>query len=100
MTYSKQMVRFPCAPSEKNSSKNMKEDLIEYFREKLDTEIAGDTPLIEGGLIDSMGIQELIAFLESSRNIEFDIDDLTVENFNTIDDIDKLVSMKTGGARA
>lgn len=77
---------------------NIREDLVDYFKEQIYTDISLDTPLIEGGLIDSMGIQELITFIESSYGVEFDMDDLTVEKFGTISNIENLILMKMGKA--
>ncbi len=73
---------------------SIEEQLAGYFRERIDAEVAVDTQLIENGLIDSMGIQELIAFIESAYNLEFEMDDLTVENFGTINDIRNLILLK------
>lgn len=47
--------------------------------------------LIEGGLIDSMGILKLIAFLEEEYNVTFEEEDITAENFATINAIAALV---------
>ena len=77
---------------------SIEEQLAGYFRERIGAEVAVDTQLIEGGLIDSMGIQELIAFIESVYTLEFEMDDLTVENFGTINDIKKLILLKRGEA--
>lgn len=50
-----------------------------------------EEPLIEGGLIDSMGILKLLAFLEEEYKITFEEEDITAENFATIDAIAALV---------
>ncbi len=75
---------------------SIEEQLAGYFRERIDTEVAVDTQLIESGLIDSMGIQELIAFIENAYTLEFEMDDLTVDNFATINDIKNLILLKRG----
>ncbi len=77
---------------------SIEEQLEGYFRKLVDAEVAVDTQLIESGLIDSMGIQELIGFIESAYNLEFEMDDLTVDNFGTINDIKKLILLKRGEA--
>jgi acyl carrier protein len=43
-----------------------------------------------------MGVMELIAFIESSFNVEFTDDDLTVENFQTIEAILSVIMSKAG----
>ncbi len=46
-----------------------------------------DESLLGSGIIDSTGILELIAFLEKDLLITFRDDDLTGENFDTLDHI-------------
>jgi acyl carrier protein len=75
---------------------NIEENLARYFKEEIDAEVTLDTRLIGEGVIDSMGIQELIAFIESTFSVEFEMDDLTVENFGTINDIKKIILLKKG----
>jgi len=68
--------------------------LIGYFKEKTDTVVDSDTLLLEEKVIDSMGVIELVAFLEETYKVEFIDDDLTVDNFKTIDSIVKLIFSK------
>jgi len=68
--------------------------LIDYFKEKVDTVVDSDTLLLEEKVIDSMGVIELVAFLEETYKVEFVDDDLTVDNFKTIDSIVKLIISK------
>jgi acyl carrier protein len=75
---------------------NIEEELVRYFKERIDTEVAPDTHLIEDGLIDSMGIQELITFIERAYSVEFEMDDLTAENFGTLNDIGNIILLKRG----
>ena len=73
----------------------MEKKLLDYFKDELGTPVSIDTPLIESGIVDSMGVQELVAFIESTCNIEFEADDLTIENFGTIADIKRVVLEKS-----
>ena len=68
--------------------------LIEYFKEKVDTVVDSDTLLLEEKVIDSMGVIELVAFLEATYGVEFTDDDLTVDNFKTIGSISELILSK------
>lgn len=52
---------------------------------------ADDDPLIESGIIDSMGVMSLLAFLEKEFAIEIPGDDLIPENFSSITAIAALV---------
>jgi D-alanine--poly(phosphoribitol) ligase subunit 2 len=48
-----------------------------------DIVIAPDSELIEGGLVDSIGILELVSFIEESFALELPLDDFVPENFAT-----------------
>jgi acyl carrier protein len=47
--------------------------------------------LIETGIIDSLGIQKLLVYLENAFSIEISDDELVPENFETIDAIAQLI---------
>ena len=70
--------------------------LIDYFKEKVDTIVDSDTLLLEDKVIDSMGVIELVAFLEATYGVEFTDDDLTIDNFKTIGSISNLIVSKPG----
>lgn len=53
--------------------------------------------LIETGIIDSLGIQILLAYLEETYTISINDDDLVPENFETIDAIIHFVKQKMKG---
>jgi len=74
---------------------NAEKQLIGYFKERGNI-VGSKTPLLEEKIIDSMGVMELIAFIESSFNVEFTDDDLTVENFQTIEAILSVIMSKVG----
>ncbi len=52
-------------------------------------------PLIESGIIDSMGIMTLLAFVEEKFSIQIQGDDLIPENFASISAITALVERQT-----
>ena len=70
--------------------------LIDYFKEKADAVVDSETLLLEEKVIDSMGVIELVAFLEATYKVEFTDDDLTVDNFKTIGSISELILSKNG----
>lgn len=53
-----------------------------------------DEPLLDGGLIDSMGIFELVSALEAECRIRIDDDEIVPDNFGSIDSITSLVEKK------
>lgn len=77
-------------------------DTIEGFLvEQLAAAEAGDgidhdEDLLAAELIDSLGIQELVKFLESSYGIKVEDDDLVAENFRTINAIAGFAESKRG----
>ena len=57
--------------------------------------IKDDTPLIENGIIDSLGVMKLVAYLEEEFGIRISPDDLIPENFETVALIAKLVKSQS-----
>ena len=57
-------------------------------------EVTFETPLLSSGLIDSIGVEELLRYLEDEYAIEFDDDELSAENFESVDRIGRLVASK------
>jgi acyl carrier protein len=75
----------------------------EYLRQKGllggDVELSRDTNPLQGGLVDSLGIFTLIAFLEQQFGVQIEPDEVTLENFETIGTIADLVRRKQEGER-
>jgi len=57
-------------------------------------DISNDTPLIDGGFIDSIQILELALFIEETFGVTLVAEDMQVENFASIDAIVVYVSQK------
>ena len=78
----------------------MKEELIEYIIDEYvedDTEVTEDTPLIEGGIIDSFSIVSLKSWLEKKISVNIPDEMGTVENFGTVNKILELVKKLKSG---
>ena len=73
---------------------NIEQKLREYIRETSSTDVDSETPLVKQGIIDSMGVMDLIAFIQTSFQIEFTDDDLTADNFQNIHTIVSLIESK------
>jgi acyl carrier protein len=58
--------------------------------------ISDETSLIEDGVIDSTGILEIVAFVESTFGIAIADEDITPANFGSIDAMDAFVAGKRG----
>ena len=60
-------------------------------------EVGDDEPLLDSGIIDSMGIIQLVSFLESEFNIEVDDEEILPEHFETMAGITAFVTTKLNG---
>ena len=58
----------------------------------------GGDPLAEG-LLDSLAIEQLIAFAEDTYHIEFEDEELIAENFATIDTVARLIDGKASATK-
>ena len=76
------------------------EDLIKQFimREMLNEEgnipLENTTLLLDSGVVDSLGIMKLLAFLEETFSIRLGEDELIPENFESVDSISLLVTKR------
>lgn len=71
--------------------------LTNYLQQELNqTQVALtlNTTLIEAGLIDSLSIFKLILFMEEQFAIKIQPEDITVENFETINALTALLKSK------
>jgi acyl carrier protein len=70
----------------------------EYLEEGDDREIANDTPLISGGIVDSFSMVSLKRFLETRYHVQIPDADATPDAFDTVDRIAALVTRFTSHA--
>jgi acyl carrier protein len=72
----------------------------EYLEEGDDREIANDTPLISGGIVDSFSMVSLKRFLEKRYHIQIPDADATPDAFDTVNRIAELVTRFASHASA
>ncbi len=60
-----------------------------------DIELGDDTSFLEIGLLDSTGVIELVSFLEEEFGIQVEDDEITPENFDTLNRISAYVERKS-----
>ncbi len=73
----------------------MKKQIIEILNEicpGIDFET--ETALIDDGLIDSLDIVAVVTELMEAFDVELGVDDLTPENFNSVEAIEELIESK------
>jgi len=78
---------------------DIREDLTWYMQSKLLSEDTGvtlqpETEVLRQGIIDSIGVFEVVGFLEEKCGIRIDDEEITFDNFQTIDAMAQFVSRK------
>ena len=53
-----------------------------------------DEPLFESGIIDSLGLIKLLAFIDETFKISMEMSEIDIENFNTLNDILETIKRK------
>ena len=74
----------------------LKQELVAFIRENLvpealKEEIDERQHLIDQGVIDSMGLLQIMTFIEERTGVRIPDDEVTPENFQTVAAIDELV---------
>ena len=59
-------------------------------------ELTGDDELLGSGLLDSMAAAQLMVHIEERFEMQFEPNDLTFENFNTLNALASLVGQRAG----
>ena len=63
----------------------------DMLQQKSGIQLGDDDQLVESGIIDSMGVMNMLGFLEERFNIQIPGDELMPENFATVSAIVALV---------
>ena len=70
--------------------------LVDRFMFGDDASLRNDASLLEAGIIDSTGVLELIAFLESRFGIRIEDDELVPENLDSVMNVCAFLDRKIG----
>ena len=68
--------------------------VVENFLFGDDTGLTGDTSFRDEGIIDSTGVLELVAFIESTFGIKVEGDEFVPDNLDSIDKVSAFVKRK------
>lgn len=68
--------------------------IAENFLFRADADISDDQSLLESGVIDSTGVLELIAFLESTYGISIADEEIVPDNLDSIDSMASYLARK------
>lgn len=74
----------------------MQKIISEYIETELlsgqgEIQLTADEDILTTGLIDSLGIMKLIAFLEEKFEVAIPPEDMTIENFLTVEVIEQYI---------
>ena len=73
----------------------MKKQIIEILSEICPgIDLETETALIDDGLVDSLDIVAVVTELMEAFDVELGVDDLTPENFNSVEAIEELIESK------
>ncbi|MGZ5056764.1 MAG: acyl carrier protein [Methylobacter sp.] len=78
-----------------NLPQQLREHLINHvIKDNAPDDFNDDYNLIDEGILDSLAIMNLIAWLEKQCSIEFDEGDIVLENFNSVNALLDFVQRK------
>lgn len=71
--------------------------LLEHVKDEIDddADLAADSQLFSTGLLDSVAMTRLIMFIEEKAKIEVGMEDVTLDNFDSIERIMKFVESQS-----
>jgi D-alanine--poly(phosphoribitol) ligase subunit 2 len=76
-------------------------DIQTFFADKMDGGVGSpDSDLLETGLLDSLGIVELLLHLEQTYGVELPIQEIEIDDLRSISSIAAMVRAKGNGALA
>ncbi len=80
----------------------LKQDLMKFIGKNLipggeGTEIDDNEPLIDRGIIDSMGLLQIMTFIEERTGVRIPDDEVTPDNFQSVASIDRMVTRLKAG---
>jgi acyl carrier protein len=81
-----------------NAAETVRKFIIDEFLFGEDDGFKDDASFMETGLIDSMGIMELVAFLEKSFQIKIEDHELIPQNLDSLSQIQAFLNFKTKNA--
>jgi acyl carrier protein len=75
-----------------NATSRIREFVLQKFPLARKRKVANGDNLLESGIIDSLGVLDLVAFLQQEFAVAVSDDDLTPENFQNIECMAKFVA--------
>jgi acyl carrier protein len=82
------------SPITSDLATGIREFILKQFPLARKNRINNSDPLLESGMLDSMGVLEVVTFIEHEYSIAVSDDDLVPENFHSIDRIAAFIQGK------
>jgi len=70
--------------------------LREFLPGESPDSLEASTPLISGGILDSISTLKLVSFLEDTYSVEFAAHEVSADYLDTLSDIAKVIQTKAG----
>ena len=86
-------------PTESPKSPNHQQVIQTYISDVLlngRMEVEVDDDLLVGEIIDSLGMMRLVAFIEETFETKIPLEDITIQNFRTVEAIDEYLTRRAG----
>jgi acyl carrier protein len=78
-----------------NTTEKLRDFIVDELRwDGARHQLTDDYPLLDSGVVDSLGLLEIVQFLEAECGIEIADDELVPENFATLSAISRLANSK------
>jgi acyl carrier protein len=78
-----------------NTKETIREFILNHFlKGDVSRKLIDDASFIEEGIIDSVGVLELVAFLEEKFGFKVEDEEIVPENFDSIEKLDIFVKSK------
>ncbi|MCK4378421.1 MAG: acyl carrier protein [Deltaproteobacteria bacterium] len=80
--------------SDQEIKSKIRDFIVENFLFGSADELADDSSFLDGGIIDSTGVLELVEFLEEDFSISIDDEELVPENLDSINNVAAFLKSK------
>jgi acyl carrier protein len=78
-----------------NVKEKIREYILNYFVKDSGLELKDDTSFLDEGIIDSTGVMELVAFIESTFGIRVEDEEIIPDNFESINLLTRYIQSKS-----
>ncbi len=70
---------------------HVSEQIRSFVQKRFHKEVSATDSLLDSGLVDSVGVFEMVAFVEERFGVKISDDDIVPEHFETIETLEALI---------